>query len=119
MYEYSSKQWLSYATPILSFGRSKNGLPISCFAAGTQVMTENGLVPIEDIKVGDKVLSHDGTFNEVEATADKESNDIWELTFEDEVFHVTGDHLVMTQERGWVRVDELVLDRDYILRIKD
>lgn len=31
LYEYSSKHWLSYATPILSFGRSKKGLPISCF----------------------------------------------------------------------------------------
>lgn len=31
LYEYSSKMWLSYSTPILSFGRSKRGLPISCF----------------------------------------------------------------------------------------
>lgn len=31
LYEYSSKHWLSYSTPILSFGRSKKGLPISCF----------------------------------------------------------------------------------------
>lgn len=31
LYEYSSKHWLSYSTPILSFGRTRNGLPISCF----------------------------------------------------------------------------------------
>jgi ribonucleoside-diphosphate reductase alpha chain len=31
LYEYASKHWLSYSTPILSFGRSKRGLPISCF----------------------------------------------------------------------------------------
>lgn len=31
LYEHSSKHWLSYSTPILSFGRSKRGLPISCF----------------------------------------------------------------------------------------
>lgn len=31
LYDYSSKHWLSYATPILSFGRSKLGMPISCF----------------------------------------------------------------------------------------
>ena len=31
LYEYSSNHWLSYSTPILSFGRSKRGLPISCF----------------------------------------------------------------------------------------
>jgi ribonucleoside-diphosphate reductase alpha chain len=31
LYNYASKHWLSYSTPILSFGRSKRGLPISCF----------------------------------------------------------------------------------------
>ena len=31
LYDYSSKHWLSYSTPILSFGRTKYGLPISCF----------------------------------------------------------------------------------------
>ena len=31
LYNYSSMHWLSYSTPILSYGRSKRGLPISCF----------------------------------------------------------------------------------------
>jgi ribonucleoside-diphosphate reductase alpha chain len=31
LYDYSSKHWLSYSTPILSFGRNKKGLPISCY----------------------------------------------------------------------------------------
>ena len=31
IYDYSSNHWLSYSTPILSFGRSRRGLPISCF----------------------------------------------------------------------------------------
>ena len=31
LYNYASKHWLSFATPILSYGKSKNGLPISCF----------------------------------------------------------------------------------------
>ena len=31
LYNHASKHWLSYSTPILSFGRSKRGLPISCF----------------------------------------------------------------------------------------
>jgi len=30
LYDYASKHWLSYSTPILSYGRSKRGLPISC-----------------------------------------------------------------------------------------
>lgn len=36
LYEYSSKHWLSYSTPILSFGRSSKGLPISCFLSYMQ-----------------------------------------------------------------------------------
>jgi len=31
LYDYASRHWLSYSTPILSFGRSKRGMPISCF----------------------------------------------------------------------------------------
>ena len=31
LYEYASKHWLSYSTPVLSYGRSKRGLPISCY----------------------------------------------------------------------------------------
>lgn len=33
LYDYSSKMWLSYATPILSYGKTKKSLPISCFAS--------------------------------------------------------------------------------------
>ena len=31
LYDYASKQWLSFSTPILSYGTSKKGLPISCY----------------------------------------------------------------------------------------
>lgn len=31
LYDYSSKHWLSYSTPILAYGRNKRGLAISCF----------------------------------------------------------------------------------------
>jgi ribonucleoside-diphosphate reductase alpha chain len=31
LYDYASKHWLSYSTPILSYGRTTKGLPISCF----------------------------------------------------------------------------------------
>lgn len=43
LYEYASKHWLSYSTPILSFGRSKKGLPISCFLSYLEDTSE-GLV---------------------------------------------------------------------------
>jgi ribonucleoside-diphosphate reductase alpha chain len=43
LYDYSSKHWLSYSTPILSYGRSRNGLPISCFLSYLEDSAE-GLV---------------------------------------------------------------------------
>lgn len=118
LYDYASKHWLSYSTPILSFGRSKKGMPISCFASGTQVQTKDGLKNIEDIVVGDMVLSHDGTYNAVEAIESELSDDVYELMIDDEIFLVTGNHLVLTQEDGWVRVDDLDLDRHNVVQIR-
>jgi len=31
LYDYASKHWLSYSTPILAYGRTGKGMPISCF----------------------------------------------------------------------------------------
>lgn len=31
LYDYASKHWLSFATPILAYGKDKKALPISCF----------------------------------------------------------------------------------------
>lgn len=33
LYDYASKMWLSYSTPILSYGKTARSLPISCFAS--------------------------------------------------------------------------------------
>ena len=31
LYDYSSRHWLSYSTPILAYGKTERGLPISCY----------------------------------------------------------------------------------------
>lgn len=43
LYEYASKHWLGYSTPVLSFGRNKVGMPISCFLVNVHDSKE-GLV---------------------------------------------------------------------------
>ena len=118
LYDYSSKHWLSYATPVLSFGRNKNGLPVSCFTGNTLVQTNAGFFPIRDIKVGDIVLSHDGSYNDVEAVKESTSSDIYELDLFHEKFLVTGNHLIMTIGHSWVRVDELDPATHKIARIQ-
>lgn len=43
IYDYASKHWLSFSTPILSFGKTDRGLPISCYLSYMQDTSE-GLV---------------------------------------------------------------------------
>lgn len=43
-----------------------------CFVAGTLVITEKGLKPIEDISVGDRVLTHNRVFKDVIRTMARE-----------------------------------------------
>jgi ribonucleoside-diphosphate reductase alpha chain len=43
IYDYVSKHWLSLSTPVLSFGTTKKGLPISCYLAYVDDSSE-GLV---------------------------------------------------------------------------
>lgn len=33
LYDYASKMWLSFSTPILSYGKTSKSLPISCYAS--------------------------------------------------------------------------------------
>lgn len=47
-----------------------------CFVAGTLVLTSEGYKPIEEIKVGDEVLTHTNTFRKVVDVGKKPSNDI-------------------------------------------
>ena len=119
LYDYASKMWLSYATPILSYGKTKKSLPISCFADGTVVQCKDGLKKIEDIKEGDLVLSSDGEYHKVVWTKESLSDDVYELTIGEEVFFVTGNHLVLTKAGEWVRVDALDPDLHEIAQILD
>ena len=43
LYDYASRHWLGFSTPILSYGRNKNAMPISCFLVSVPD-TREGLV---------------------------------------------------------------------------
>lgn len=47
-----------------------------CFAAGTLVSTQRGLVPIEDVVVGDLVLTHKGRYRPVTDTMSREAETV-------------------------------------------
>lgn len=42
-----------------------------CFVAGTMIITKNGVKPIEDIVVGDEVLTHKGRYKTVKETMNR------------------------------------------------
>ena len=45
-----------------------NSVSMGCWVAGTPIFTWKGIVPIEDIGIGDKVLTHNGRFKSVTKT---------------------------------------------------
>lgn len=50
-----------------------------CFTGDTLVITDDGLVAIKDIKNGDKVLTHDGTYKAVSAILEQGEKEIWDV----------------------------------------
>ena len=51
-----------------------------CFVAGTMVLTEKGYKPIEDVKVGEMVMTHLGRLRKVVATGSKKADNIVAVT---------------------------------------
>ncbi|MFV0459027.1 MAG: RHS repeat-associated core domain-containing protein, partial [Actinomycetales bacterium] len=84
----------------------------TCFVAGTLVRTERGDVPIEQVRVGDKVWSRNtdtGTdeLHPVIATYVRDSHTLVDLTIDGEVVTTTPDHPFMVHDRGWVTAGDL------------
>lgn len=69
-----------------------------CFVAGTAVQTNTGIKNIEDVKVGDKVVTIDGSYQKVTATMCKYSNDLYHLKVEGEL-----ETVVTSNHPYWVR----------------
>ena len=62
------------ATPtFLNSGKKQRGEPVSCFPAGTPIDTADGQRAIES-PAGDLVLSHDGTYAEVEQLIENDND---------------------------------------------
>ena len=87
---YKDVDLLCYSTP--------------CFTAGTLLYTQEGYKPIEDVKVGDFVLSHKNRFCQVEKTGNKISSDLYNVKgmMFDEII-CTGEHpfYVRKMYRKW------------------
>lgn len=76
-----------------------------CFLPGMQVKLDTGVLKnIEDIMIGDRVVSHDGSVNMVYNTLTYDiQEEIVELQLDNGVtIQCTQDHEIYTSNRGWV-----------------
>ncbi len=88
-----------------------------CFVAGTLVQTEIGLQPIEEIEVGDKVLSRDvvtgeTTLKSVTHVIQRHDRVIWEVSLvgvdgKKAKFDTTNDHPWWVSGQGWKNTQDL------------
>lgn len=103
-YQAASDGLFTLATPVLAGLGTPTKQFSSCFPAGQKVWTSKGEVNIEDIAIGEKVLTHDGSYQKVLATrvqpAPQDSliqiNNVYSLNDE---FDCTEDHLIMCLKR--------------------
>ena len=103
------KNWLCPSTPVLSNMGTNRGLPISCLAGDTWLNTKCGGIQIQDIKIGDEVLTHEGRYRKVINKQSRFSNgDLFKIKVATRLtpMEITGNHPLLTN-LGWVRVDQL------------
>jgi ribonucleoside-diphosphate reductase alpha chain len=109
VFEACWKNWVCLATPVMANMGSERGLPISCLTGDSWVITEDGAKQMENLEIGDKVLTHKGRFRPVTAKKSRYSEgDLFNLKIATRLtpLKITGNHPVLTNH-GWVRVDEL------------
>lgn len=104
------------AARILGGGAEVAAVCRNSFVAGTPVHTPDGLVPIESLSPGDRVLARDPVTGEVSyqpiehviVTADKETSDLrLEREGVDETLGVTREHPFWVRDQGWVKAYRL------------
>lgn len=101
--------WLGGASPVSSNFGANRGYPISCLETGTLVLTSKGEKEIQNLSVGDLVVTHRGNLKPVLNVWSRQTkSDLYELKTEFTTLNITGNHPVYTLARGWVLVDDLI-----------
>jgi hypothetical protein len=84
------------SSPLYNFSQNISNGNV-CFVKGTLVSTENGLIPIENIKIKDEVHSYKIDNKEVESSKvlnilERETKELFEITVLNEKIYVTSEH---------------------------
>jgi ribonucleoside-diphosphate reductase alpha chain len=68
LYDVLCEKKASFGSPVYFNAATRRPNLASCFAAGTRVMTQAGLVPIEAVKPGEYTLTHTGSWKKISQT---------------------------------------------------
>lgn len=100
------------STPAIEVGAS-------CVPANTRLLTWDGYKKIIDVKIGDKVLTHKGIYQEVTDCIDNGVKPTYKVTLSNGMeLTCTSNHPFCTTE-GWVRCEDLNDDDVYIYGSKE
>jgi hypothetical protein len=85
-----------------------------CFVAGTQVKTADGFKPIEDVAIGDTVLSSNVETGEIGYKSVvnefvKQTAELVSVKLDGETITATPEHPFFVEGRGWVAAGELTV----------
>lgn len=106
-YELMSERWFTHATPTLFNAGTPKPQLSSCFVAGTKVFTLDGVKNIEDVTIGDLVVTHQGNVKPVEQLHCNPLNgrQLYRLrAFGSPALSVTGNHRfwsITKEQLGW------------------
>ena len=92
--------------------KAASQIPCNCFTAGTKVQTDEGEKNIEDIKVGDRVLSKDEitgeqAYKEVTVLHRNEKDTTYRLSAGYQIIETTDNHPFWAEGKGWVLAVDL------------
>jgi hypothetical protein len=101
-----SEETEASTAPVLTVQR------VDCLAAGTPVRTDRGLRAIEEIRIGDRVLSQNVETGElaykpVLHTTERPPKELWTVRLGDEAIVTTGGHRFWRSGSGWVKSRDL------------
>jgi ribonucleoside-diphosphate reductase alpha subunit len=115
-YELMSNKYFTHATPSLYNAGTHKPQFASCFVGETLVNTLSGPKCIEDVKIGDEVITHLGNVKKVIQTHRNEINGrkLYKVYIsKTNIFTATFDHKLYTNN-GWKRIEDLT-NMDYIM----
>lgn len=110
---FFQRDWFKSADAIPAGARLVRYWDLACLVAGTMIETRDGPRPIESVQPGDYVLTRSGFKRVLNAWLTKHVKRVTTVTFSNgSRIAGTDDHLVWTENRGWVELGSLT-SNDY------